>query len=339
MWLEGGKTKTNILTTQFQENWNKQVFQATQKTTEGSIKSSYFLNYCQLKSILPWSTDHLHVGDWLRVGTILYPPQTPFYCSISRAGFGNCSLWWPLQFLEEHIITLWSPDHVTVWVWMCIRWKCTRNRDLLAATLIFALSSSFSSSDKIMKVSSLNVTCHCHQVSSYFLGAYSWTYLQRSAAERGSGESWKNNHMRHQHAEYTEQGMHHHLPVWLQALCRGDGLGPKPLRQATLSWSDVAPWPPHSPVAITGWISIHGWHLCLCALTVWVMHAFKNRQSVREKAFTALFFFGRGGYRMICVLLENHHRLARDWHRIISTTPHTAPRTDTPPMILMFPGH
>lgn len=40
------------------------------------------------------------------------------------------------------------------------------------------------------------------------------------------------------------------VPIGLQPLCRGDGLGPKPLRHATVPGSDVAPRPPSSPLPV-----------------------------------------------------------------------------------------
>lgn len=53
--------------------------------------------------VLPWSIDHLLVGDWLCVGAILHPPQTSFNGSVSRARLGNSSLCCPLQLLEQHV--------------------------------------------------------------------------------------------------------------------------------------------------------------------------------------------------------------------------------------------
>lgn len=49
------------------------------------------------------------------------------------------------------------------------------------------------------------------------------------------------------------------IPIRFQTLCRGDGLGPKSLRHATVSWSDVTSRPPSAPVPITAtsWIYLH----------------------------------------------------------------------------------
>lgn len=49
------------------------------------------------------------------------------------------------------------------------------------------------------------------------------------------------------------------VPVRLQTLCRGDGLGPEPLRHATVPWSYVTSRPPSSPVRISAasWIHLH----------------------------------------------------------------------------------
>lgn len=52
---------------------------------------------------LPWSIDHLPVGDGLCVWSVLNSSQTSFYSSISRAWFGNTSVWCPLQLLEEDV--------------------------------------------------------------------------------------------------------------------------------------------------------------------------------------------------------------------------------------------
>lgn len=59
------------------------------------------------------------------------------------------------------------------------------------------------------------------------------------------------------------------VPIWLQPLCRGDGLGPKPLRHATVSWSDVASRPPRTPVPITdaSRIYFHCWQVYFSSLT------------------------------------------------------------------------
>lgn len=159
--------------------------------------------------MLPWSIDHLHVGHWLCVATILDPPQTPSYCGISRSWFGNCSLWCPLQLLEDHMVMSWSSVHVSIWFWMCIRWMFTLNRDLLAATLIFALSSTFSSSDKkIMKDNCLLTSgFKHHQVCSHVLGTCIWTYLQCSAAEMDSHKSCKYNHVKQIQQEVISGGV------------------------------------------------------------------------------------------------------------------------------------
>ena len=50
------------------------------------------------------------------------------------------------------------------------------------------------------------------------------------------------------------------VPIGLQPLCRGDGLGPKPLGGlAVVPWGDVAPRPPSPPVSLHAprWLHFH----------------------------------------------------------------------------------
>lgn len=89
-----GKKENQIQIIQVQQIGNKQLDKVKQKKSKRrkyKKKGVKFL-YFQLRSFVPGSIDHLHVGDGLCVRAVLYPPQTPFYCSVSRAWFGNCSL-------------------------------------------------------------------------------------------------------------------------------------------------------------------------------------------------------------------------------------------------------
>lgn len=151
---------------------------------------------------------------------------------------------------------------------LCVR-TCTLKRDLLAATLILALSSSFSSSTG---KKSLFFLKNVHTFSSDI-----WTqeaYLQDPAAVTDSDETY-NKHSPNMDL-FMNLGTRRHrtqmevkeeappIPVRLQAFCGGDGLGPEPLRCATVSWSDVSPR--FSSTSLTR-ICLHDWEFHLNGFT------------------------------------------------------------------------
>lgn len=77
------------------------------------------------------------------------------------------------------------------------------------------------------------------------------------------------------------------VPIWLQPLCRGDGLSPKPFRHAIVSWSDVAPRSPCTPVPITATsrIYLHCCQIYFCRLSYRAMHSLGkiNEDDTKEK--------------------------------------------------------
>lgn len=68
------------------------------------------------------------------------------------------------------------------------------------------------------------------------------------------------------------------LPVRLQTLCRSDGLCPEPLRQTTVTWSDVTSRSPSPPVQITAArrIYLFNWVVCFGAVPVQEVDLFQK---------------------------------------------------------------